>query len=131
MEQIVGDFLKTSLRFETFKLTSSSGEGCPTIGVEGVVFNGKGRFGCESLNFPRKTDIPSEFCKTNNLNYDLAVTVFLAIAKKHLKTRMHVQTDGDQDDWQEAFNVCSRMLGYEYKKFDITDNGKLRYRFWE
>jgi hypothetical protein len=97
------------------------------LSVDGVEFEGS----CETFVFNRKGAETGEFCKTNRGEYDLSVQVFLLIAKMHLKSRIHVSTDGEQDDWQKAMDICSHMLGYEYKKMDITDNRKLRYRHWE
>ena len=134
MEQIVGDFLKVSLEFNgKFLLGGGAGNGGnPTLTVDEVNFNGINDYSHENFYFTRMKAGEFLLCKTARKPYDLAVTCFLLIAKKHLKNRIHISTDGDTEDWQPAIDVCSHMLGYEYKKFEITEkNHKLRYRFWE
>lgn len=133
MEQIVGDFLKVSLKFEDFELTKKHKDAfIPYSNTEMIIFNGTGNSSGETFIFKRKnenTDL--HFCKTKRKPYDLAVCCFLLIAKQHLKDSVHVTTDGSQYHWQKAIDTCAHMLGYEYKKFDVTDKRRIRYRYWE
>lgn len=51
-------------------------------------------------------------CKTAFRPYDLAVTAFLIIAKHHLKDDLKVRSDGEDENWVEAKQVCEAFLGY-------------------
>lgn len=53
-----------------------------------------------------------EFCKTAYKPYDLAVTIFLVIAKHYLGKRLLVSSDGEIQHWTEAVGVCNRAFGY-------------------
>ena len=67
-----------------------------------------------SLEPGRRDDdgIYSGFCKTAFRPYDLAVTVFLMIAKHHLGELFHVGTDGDSQQWIDAQMLCQAELRY-------------------
>ena len=51
-------------------------------------------------------------CKTAFRPYDLAVTAFLLIAKRHLKDSIQVATDGEDAHWFDARLLCHMELGY-------------------
>jgi hypothetical protein len=53
-----------------------------------------------------------QFCKTAYKPYDLAVTVFLVIAKHYLGERLLVSSDGEIQHWTEAVGICNRAFGY-------------------
>lgn len=50
--------------------------------------------------------------KTAFRPYDLAVTTFLVIAKKHLKDTIKVRSDGELPHWLDAMRICQNGLGY-------------------
>ena len=52
------------------------------------------------------------FCKTAFRPYDLAVTVFLLIAKHHLGREFRVETDGEARQWEDAQLLGQAELGY-------------------
>ncbi|MEM4449349.1 MAG: hypothetical protein QXQ33_00795 [Nitrososphaerota archaeon] len=52
-------------------------------------------------------------CKTAFRPYDIAVTSFLVIAKKHLKNDIIVESDGEPQHWNEAFWFCKTILKYD------------------
>ncbi|MGB9793365.1 MAG: hypothetical protein ACPLTR_12460 [Thermacetogeniaceae bacterium] len=52
-----------------------------------------------------------QFCKTAFRPYDLAVTAFLIIAKRHCR-RIVVATDGEDQHWFDAKIMCQMELGY-------------------
>lgn len=54
----------------------------------------------------------SRFCKTAYKPYDLAVQVFLVIAKQHLGDSLLVLSDGELANWLEAQGICQQHLGY-------------------
>jgi len=85
----------------------------------------------ETFHFPRvfkirEWDKPDEkglyfdFCKTAFRPYDLAVNVFLIIAKHYLKDNIKVSSDGKMTHWQEGMMLCQVHLGYglEFKLKD-------------
>ena len=53
-----------------------------------------------------------EFCKTEQMPYDLAVRALLMIAKKNLIETIRVFSDGSTDDWSTACDLCQKVLGY-------------------
>jgi len=52
------------------------------------------------------------FCKTAFRPYDLAVISFLIIAKKHLKERIIISSDGKDNLWFDGKFLCHLELGY-------------------
>lgn len=84
----------------------------------------------ETFNFPREMEADSYWqsnerhkdlffncTKTAFRPYDLAVTAFLIIAKHHLGERIIVSSDGEDENWMEAKQVCQAFLDYgmEYR----------------
>jgi hypothetical protein len=61
---------------------------------------------------PDKDGLWFEFCKTAFRPYDLAVTAFLVVAKRHLRDRIKVHSDGEEPHWQDAKWLCQLELGY-------------------
>ncbi|MEN6549921.1 MAG: hypothetical protein ABFE07_28090 [Armatimonadia bacterium] len=53
-----------------------------------------------------------QFCKTAFRPYDLAVICFLIIAKRHLKTKLRVASDGEDGHWADGRLFCQMHLGY-------------------
>lgn len=53
-----------------------------------------------------------DFCKTAFKPYDLAVCVFLVIAKHYLDENMSVESDGTRENWADAIEICQTVLGY-------------------
>lgn len=89
----------------------------------------------ESFDFPRvyepyRGEVPGvggryfNFCKTGFRPYDLAVTVFLLIAKHWLGDELIVKTDGTDANWFDAKLLCAMELGYGLS-YKIDDEGKL------
>jgi hypothetical protein len=76
----------------------------------------------ETLYFPRVLEEQEwqkpvggrcfQCCKTAYKPYDLAVNCFLIIAKHHLGQSIVIQSDGTNQHWQDAKEVCQRVLGY-------------------
>jgi hypothetical protein len=52
------------------------------------------------------------FAKTGFRPYDLAVTSALLVAKRHIRERMIVETDGGELQWADAKELCQSVLGY-------------------
>lgn len=59
-----------------------------------------------------------QFCKTAFKPYDLAVNVFLVIAKHYLKSKLKVTSDGTPNNWIEAVTICKNAFGYDDFKLD-------------
>lgn len=79
----------------------------------------------ETFNFDRVLDadrikwgkdtrykLYSDACKTGFRPYDMAVTVFLLIAKHHMQSGLVVRTDGTDVHWEDAKRMCYAHLGY-------------------
>jgi len=123
-KKIVADFEKLLPYFGPLgvKLGGSNRRKEPEIWRECVRFNGRGEDICQDFVFERIYDPPKWqepdprgwfcCCKTGRLPYDLAVTAFLVIAKHHLGDQIHVYTDGELNDWQNAIALCRMVLGY-------------------
>lgn len=85
-----------------------------------VAFNGAGDARFEDFYFARRFELPDRvrdgrcfsFCKTAKLPYDLAVTACLLVAKRHFGDALSVFSDGEDDDWQAAREICQSVLGY-------------------
>jgi len=59
-----------------------------------------------------QNDLWFAFCKTAFRPYDLAVQVCLIIFKHHLGPQFRVLSDGTNEQWQEACEVCQHLLGF-------------------
>ena len=53
-----------------------------------------------------------EFVKTGFRPYDIAVTAVLLIAKRHLRDRFIVHSNGADAQWSDAKQICQRVSGY-------------------
>ena len=60
-----------------------------------------------------------------------ACQAFLAIAKKHLRHSIHIESDQSDTEWRKGVSLCQNVLGHSYDLIDVTENGKLRYKTWE
>lgn len=94
------------------------GRGKPVFKDDAIVFNGAGRSGCEPFEihqteFDRRgRDRCLSFCKTEHAPYDLCVQVVLIVLKHHVGDDLTVGSDGVDEDWNEARNICQGVLGY-------------------
>lgn len=83
-------------------------------------------FSLERIQTPSEHSRNKEYVfnctKTNYKPYDLAVNVCLVIAKHYLKDDIHVTSDGTDDNWIEAKELCQHFLGYGK---DFTLDGEL------
>lgn len=89
---------------------------------EEIFFNGIGEESHETFSIDRTprvrehqiddSDKEFGFCKTARKSYDIAVCSALIIAKKHFGTDIDVSSDGDNEDWVEAKELCQNVLGY-------------------
>jgi hypothetical protein len=100
------------------KLGGFDGNGKPIFDGEHVVFNGAGRTGCEPFEIARvefdrrgRRAVLSS-CKTERAAYDICVQTALIVFKHHLGHAIAVKSDGKDDDWEEARNICQESLGY-------------------
>jgi hypothetical protein len=94
------------------------------INSDELFLNGVGKNSHETFWFPRAiTDIKDyqkddnstkvfEFCKTARKPYDIAVCCALIIAKKHFGADIKVSSDGENDEWIKAKELCNNILKY-------------------
>lgn len=52
------------------------------------------------------------YTKTAFRPYDIAVTAALLIAKKHLKDKLVIHSNGGDPQWADARRICQSVLGY-------------------
>jgi hypothetical protein len=82
-----------------------------------------GRCSYETLSLPRSLDMTwqrdadeqglyIDYVKTGFRPYDVAVTSILIIAKRYLKDRFTIQSNGGDHQWADARRICQRVLGY-------------------
>jgi hypothetical protein len=125
--KIVTDFkkIREELLHRGVLLAGLNGDGVPVITDSQINFNGSAKLqgSGEPFKFDREIQFDNnrprkleqtilQFTKTEGFQYNLAVMVFLVIAKYHLDRRISVQSDGSQADWDEAREICQTMLGY-------------------
>ena len=126
-DKIVADFKKS--REELFNrgvlLAGLNGDGVPVITDSQINFNGSAKLqgSGEPFKFDREIQFDNgrprklepnifQFTKTDGFSYNLAVMVFLVIAKYYLDGRINIQSDGSQADWDSARELCQHILGY-------------------
>ncbi|MCS6868372.1 hypothetical protein [Thermus sp.] len=133
---IVADFKKFLPHLPP--LAGPQGKGKPEFGEDRVGFNGPEPDDYESFFFPdsRPEGFPySEdsswrfaFCKTGRRPYDLAVQVFLLLAKLHLGKAMRLRSDGSLVEWVPAAELVERVLGASLDLPSLLDRTFLLFR---
>jgi hypothetical protein len=99
-------------------LAGPLGTGKPIFLSDAIVFNGVGAASCETFAIRRDETDPGHgrlvfaFCKTAREPYDLAVQACLIVLKHHLGSQFHITSDGDQEEWETARQVCQQHLAY-------------------
>ena len=97
-------------------------EGPPIFDEKMIFFNGEHGESCESFYMPREIfyapresegndKLYFQFCKTRRHPYDTMVQMCL-IALKHHFVAVVIKSDGDNDEWQAARELCQKHLGY-------------------
>lgn len=77
-----------------------------------IAFNGEGEDSYESFNILYgKVGERFSFCKTAQKKYDILVAALLMIVK-HYNPEFSVGSDGNEDDWLAAIQLCQAQLGY-------------------
>ncbi len=61
---------------------------------------------------PRPDGFVFSCCKTAFKPYDLAVTAALVIAKQHFGKLIEVHSDGDEENWNDAREICMALFEY-------------------
>jgi len=70
-----------------------------------------------------KTKAKFGFVKTNLGDYDIAVTTFLALLKFYATDAIIVETDGDNDTWNDTFKLLrNRYCEFTINRIKINDN---------
>ena len=116
-EQAVNDCRRVLAAIEV-RLAGHYSEGEPVFSRDEIAFNGVKGQDCETfvirrVDLPRKPGRPVfSYCKTEKLPYDLCVRCALVILKHHLGDNIKVTSDGTDEDWKDARNICNGCLGY-------------------
>jgi len=128
--KIISDFCKV-LPHLGIKLRGKDHKLGPTVTDDIVMFTNyypyaKRPFYPQYFYFPRvvKDDNDPGGCKTRQRQYDLAVMVFLIIAKHYLKNRLRIYSDGSIEEWYPAVKKCITILGYgleEVKQMNLNE----------
>jgi hypothetical protein len=122
-----------------FGVAKSADQALCSAWFAGVVLNQRacnGDCSYETFYFPRW--IPQQYsaredgyffgcCKTAFRPYDLAVQVFLVIAKQHLGNAMIVKSDGNMRQWQDAVRLCENVLSIGFD-FEFGDQEQVEQR---
>lgn len=125
--------LKTAFGMDdNLLLADWDGHGKPAFSDSEVRFNGPGLQGGETFVFSKNSSgglgltIPVNgrnflihSCDTKGQGYDLAVRIFLVVAKFRLGDDIVVA--GDDGDWKVARKLCHDMLGYGGEFHPETD----------
>ena len=67
----------------------------------------------EKARMKKKLGLGFACTKTAFRPYDLAVCVFLIIAKHHLGTKIIVSSDGEMPQWKDALQMVKNALNYD------------------
>lgn len=93
----------------------------PIITSTKIRFNGQNENGFETFYFDLKnTNDDHGFCKTGYRPYDLPLCLVLMIIKNCLKDNIVIESDGNNKDWEKAFNKIENYLPNVY--FEIENN---------
>ena len=94
------------------------GTGNPLLSEDTIVFNGAKGASCEPFEI-HQTEFDRRgrntfltFCKTEHAPYDICVQVTLIALKHYLGDNITVASDGTDEDWEKARNLCQQQLGY-------------------
>lgn len=61
---------------------------------------------------PDENGLYCEYVKTGFRPYDVGVTCILLIAKRHLRDRFVIHSNGADAQWVDAKRICQQVLGY-------------------
>ncbi len=84
----------------------------PVLSPDMIAVNGYKDDSHETFGLERT--VSQDFCKTVRKPYDKVVCGILIAAKYHAPDCISVSSDGDSDDWAEAFENTTKILGPEY-----------------
>lgn len=111
------------------KLAGADDLGEPVLSGTAILFNGIAGQNCEPFvinSFEPSRRSPARTfscCKTEKLPYDICVQLILIILKQHFGDGIVVSSDGSEDDWKQAKELCQRILKYgiEFKLEEIAE----------
>lgn len=110
-------------------LAGPDGTGAPVLSPPEVAFNGPAPEDYESFVFPwweEKKEWSFGFCKTGfaweeKRPYDLAVRVFLLLAKLHLGDLIRLSSDAPLRDWAEAALLVEGVLALPVDLYGLLE----------
>ena len=128
-DNFVRDFYQVLPTFRSLLEQTENDSQSLEVNNQVVVFNGIQEYSHETFFFDRVMDRKENFvqyhneqsgekthifnfCKTAQKPYDIAVTCALIIAKKNFGDNIIVSSDGGQEEWLEAIDLCQNTLGY-------------------
>lgn len=89
--------------------------GPPLIENKQMRFNGIAEKGHDTF-FWAADKIDFNFCKTAREDYDLVVCLTLLVLRSQYEDKFRLSSDGDSEDWQEAFDEFERLFGVQADK---------------
>jgi hypothetical protein len=93
-------------------------QGDPILTAKEIIFSGFEGQSCEpfsikAIEIPRFSGKPVfSYCKTEHLPYDLGVKCALIILKHYLGKQIRIMSDGKNEDWNDAKQLCFTSLRY-------------------
>jgi hypothetical protein len=99
-------------------LAGPMSEGEPIFNSDAIMFNGIKGQNCEPflirlLEHPRRlSQTVFSYCKTEKLPYDLCVKSALVVLKHYLGEHIRIMSDGKDQDWSDAKQLCLSNVGY-------------------
>ena len=94
----------------------------PEFNEKYVRFNGIEKEGHETFVVLKKGNSDFNFCKTARKPYDLMVCACL-IALKYCVPHVKVNSDGEAEDWEEAFKFFNEVEGTQLDFKHIVNKG--------
>lgn len=127
-KDVLHDF-QVVLANQDIKLSGADGLGEPVLSEKEIIFNGIAGQNCEPLviksfeSSRRNSARTFSYCKTEKLPYDICVQLVLIIMKQHFNNRIIISSDGSEDDWKQAKEICQKILKYgiEFKLEEIAE----------
>jgi len=107
---------------DLFRVCGGLGEGKPIFNESEVWFNGdeKNELDHETFNVRWRDFLKNEsrgFCKTAYKPYDLLVCFSILALAEEFKNRFTFSSDGDEQDWKQAFELYETFTGKQPRKF--------------
>jgi hypothetical protein len=111
--------IKEVIKLSIIDIAGGLGKGKPKVNKNEITFNGRDTESFETFSVtPEPTEF--DFCKTGVRPYDIVVAGALVVLKHHCGDSFNVSSDGDMDDFKDAIQLVTKVLGckpkFEFEK---------------